>query len=383
MPSLDGLPSEILHLVAQFVGSDTLRNQAGILVLFKRWYVELNFSINYKDANHDWGSRWQVVQVVAFEDLTLSIEIIHRYLELPQDVQSFVCSCVKSLKIVVSEDERHHSKVSMVSPMMIDHRDLVTAGFFEDLDVRQQFWIHAHQSLFGFAPQLMAMPKLDSFSLMVFMGFDASRMLVDSCLIITFILLSSLPATISSLTIDNSGSRLSFEYERYQERIHFCSLLVNQRFTPYLRHLRIRSRLLCPDIFAFISSGQFVKLETLIINFSVEQQYLPWIPTTFQAQWCGGDSINSKTLHSILAEAAQEVTSRLPHLKILRINRHIPPSKKDLLRDPPPSTKLCSFNAFSGRYVVRAPNINWRKTDYIDDLEVEDSNGESSTDVSG
>lgn len=51
MPSLDGLPTEILHLIAQFVGSDTLRNQAGILVLFKRWYVELNFLVNYKDQS--------------------------------------------------------------------------------------------------------------------------------------------------------------------------------------------------------------------------------------------------------------------------------------------------------------------------------------------
>lgn len=277
---------------------------------------------------------------------------------------------------MVSEDGRHDSKVTIVSPMMIDRRNLEIAGFFEDLIARHQFWSDAHQSLFNFAPQLMAMPRLNTFSLMVFMAFDASRVLVDSCLIIMFILLSNLPATISSLTIDNSGSRLNFMYEHHRERIHFCSLLHNQLFTPHLRHLRIRSRLLCVDIFKFISCGQFAQLETLIINLSVEQEFLPWLRVGFQTQLCGGFFVNSPTLHSILAEASQHVPSRLPYLKTLRINRHIIPSQKERLSYPPPLTKLCSFNAFSGRIVIRPPNFNWRSPGYIDDLDVEDSSDE-------
>jgi len=96
----DALPAEVLFYIAKFLGSHYLRVRADRLLLFKDWFVSLtDASIDYR-ANKPFN-RFQVAQLVGFEDLTITIRSPQRFLEAPYSSHTLVQSCVRRLSIEV------------------------------------------------------------------------------------------------------------------------------------------------------------------------------------------------------------------------------------------------------------------------------------------
>jgi hypothetical protein len=95
-----GRPESAHVYIAKFLGSHYLRVRTDRLLLFKDWFVSLtDANIDYR-ANKPFN-RFQVAQLVAFEDLTITNRSPQRFLEAPYSAHTLVQSCVRRISIEV------------------------------------------------------------------------------------------------------------------------------------------------------------------------------------------------------------------------------------------------------------------------------------------
>ena len=272
---------------------------------------------------------------------------------------------------MVKEAEGNYSETPMMAGRMDDHETRSLSDVPQNIVTTDDWWIHVKESLVRFASQLKHMPRVKSFSLVLFVYFEASQVQENVLFTSISTLLCSLPTTLASLTIDNSGAPSSRTPEPRERRNHYCSLLLNKTFMPHLRHLCIRSRNICPEVFEAISSDQYTRLEFLIINLSLGRENIPWMSKVFYAHFCLGFQSNGKDLYSSLVDAAKAIVPRLPCLKMLRI-----------VRQDFPAEDFFSFDVICDRRVRLAPGIDWKTIDYInaDDDEYSSDGSEWSQD---
>ena len=278
---------------------------------------------------------------------------------------------VKRLELMVTEAAGNYSETPTMAERMNDHETRSLSDVPQNIVTTDDGWIHVKESLVRFASQLKHMPRMKSFSLVLFVYFEASQ--VQDNVLFTSIstLLCNLPTTLASLIIDNSGAPSSPTPEPRERRNHFCSLLLNKSFMPHLRHLCIRSRNICPEILEAISSDQYAQLEFLIINLSLGREDIPWMSKVFYARFCLGFQSNGKDLYSSLVDAAKAISPRLPCLKTLRI-----------VRQDFPAEDFFSFDVICDRRVRLSRGIDWKAIDYVnaDDDEYSSDGSESSQD---
>ena len=300
-------------------------------------------------------SRWRVARVIAYEDLDLTIKTIDRYLEASISSHSLVETSIRGLVIKASEADENRREVS-TTDIANEHETLSVTDFSQNIPSRDEWYVRVKESLTRFASQLRHMPRIESFSLVLFVCSEPSS--AQDSIYFTSIstLLFNLPTTLSSLTIDIGGTPSSPTPERQEGRNHLCSLLLNKGFMPFLRHLRIRTRNICPKIFQSIYSDQHSQLESLIINLSLMREDLPRMSKVFYAHFCLGFQPDGKDLYSHLVDAANEIVPRLPCLKTLKIIRHKYPSED-----------LASFDVLSDRDVILPPSVDWKAVDCVDD----------------
>ena len=234
------------------------------------------------------------------------------------------------------------------------------------------WWIGLKKSLVRFASRIQHMPRLKSFSLVSNVFYRPSQFQEDVLFTSMSTLLCSLPATVTSLTIDSSGAPPNpTPGPREKRRNHFCSLLLNKSLMPHLRHLCIRSRTICPEILEAISSDKFDRLESLIINLSLGRQDIPLSSKVFYAHLCPGFQSNGKDLYSSLIDAAKAIIPRLPCLKTLRI-----------VRQNFPAEDLFSFDVIQDRRAKLPLRADWKAIDHVngDDSEYSSDSSELSQD---
>ena len=206
---------------------------------------------------------------------------------------------------------------------------------------------------FTFKPQ--ASKELDKFQLDI-----------DFCALEAFskvyTLLEDLPRSLSRLTIDCfSGYGVSRDQTTEAECPSF--LLLNMGFISSLRHLHLRSRFICPEIFDTFCSSADSQLESLIVNTSlkVEQSFPPMNKVFFSKQCYRGYSWHdSGDLYTNLRDAANARLPQLTRIKILRILRH-----------KHPSDDVLSYDVLSDRTVILPKNANWEDADCHDDGEAD------------
>ena len=232
---------------------------------------------------------------------------------------------------------------------MNDHETRTLSEVLQNTLKTDDWWISVKESLVRLASQLKHMPRMKSFSLILFVYFEASLVQENVLFIAISTLLRSLPTTLASLTIDNGGAPSNPTPEPQERRNHFCSLLLNKTFMPHLRHLCIRSRNICPEILEAISSDQYPRLESLIINLSLGREDIPWISKVFYAHFCPGFQSNGKDLCSSLVNAAKAIVPRLPCIKTLRI-----------VRQNFPSEDFFSSDVICDRRVKLPPGVDWK-----------------------
>lgn len=135
-------------------------------------------------------------------------------------------------------------------------------------------------------------------------------------------LLKNLPRKLSRLTIDCCDYLVP--QSRQAEAECPSSLLLKKDPVPSLRHLRLRSRFICPKIFTIICSSGESELETLIINISlrVEQSSPPMNKVFFSEECYEGNLHGSGDLRTKLSHAANAKLPRLTRIKALRVLRH-------------------------------------------------------------
>lgn len=207
------------------------------------------------------------------------------------------------------------------------------------------------ETLASLASQLKRMHRMNGFTLRIFIflnmvpAYDAGLMpmMISS-------LLEDLPRSLSRLTIDCYNGYPMSQGQTIEAECP-SSLLLNKVFVPSLRHLRFRSRFICPKIFDPFCSSAESQLESLIINTSqrVEQSWPP-MDKVFFSEECHGDYIGrgSGDLCTKLKDAANAKLPQLTRIKVLRILRH-----------KHPSDDVLSYDVLSDRTVILPENADW------------------------
>ncbi len=169
-------------------------------------------------------------------------------------------------------------------------------------------------------------------------------------------LISSLPRSVTDLTIDNPGEapRVSAVYLGDSDKDYStCHLLCAKDFLPSLRHLRLRARVICPKVLEMNSSGQHPLLETVVLNLSLHEQGMN---VTHQARFCPGYKARKKGLHLHMMDAAEENAVQFPALRTLRI-----------LYPKLPTLQVASHDVVSNRNVVLPEHVHWEDVDWDDE----------------
>ena len=146
-------------------------------------------------------------------------------------------------------------------------------------------------------------------------------------------ILHHVPTTMTSLIIDNCGAPSARSNIPRTMGKHFCSLLIGQLVAPHLRHLRIRSRNICPEILKAIASNGITRLETLIISLNMDSETAKFMWESCFVGSCTDQIMPGTFLYWGLADAAKEVVPLLPTLKTLRIMCCTNPAKDFMLFD--------------------------------------------------
>ena len=212
------------------------------------------------------------------------------------------------------------------------------------------------ETLASLATQLKRMHRMNGFTLRIFVFLDMIPASYDTGLMPVIIssLLVYLPRSLSRLTIDCYNG---YPMSQGQTKEAECpsSLLLNKGFVPSLRHLRFRSRFICPKIFDPFCSSAESQLESLIINTSLRvEQSCPPMKKMFFPKQCHGEYIGGGRgdLCTKLKDAAKAKLPQLTRIKVLRILRH-----------KHPSDDVLSYDVLSDRTVILPENADWEDAD--------------------
>ncbi len=281
---------------------------------------------------------------MVYEELSLTFNKIQNYVEAPKSIKHLVKANNKRLTVSLTGhfETKEALNDGSITPQCVDR---------------------TMETLASLASYLKHMHRIHAFRLRVVILLD--QLLSENAGLIPMIvstLLEDLPRSLSRLTIDcYSGYRVSQGQTTEAE----CpsSLLLNKGFIPSLRHLRLRSRFICPKIFDPFCSSAESQLESLIVNTSlkVEQSFPPMNKVFFSKQCHREYSWHSSgDLYTELRDAANAKIPQLTRIKVLRILRH-----------KHPSDDVLSYDVLSDRTVILPKYANWEDAECHDDGEAD------------
>jgi hypothetical protein len=335
----DALPAEVLFCIAKFLGNHYLRVRTDRLLLFKDWFESLtDASIDYK-ANKQFN-RYQVAQLVAFEDLTITIRSLQRFLEAPYNAHTLVQSCVRRLSVEGIHLYGDDSQEGLQYPL--------------DDQISSQN-IECCQSLNCLATLIPEMASLHTFRLKILVDPLSSISEENRWNQTIITLISSLPKSVTHLVVDNPGQspRASLDSTGRADQGHLiCHLLCARNFLPSLRHLRLCIRIICPQVLKINSSNEHPLLEAMV-NLSLQEE---GVNVTDQAQYCTGYGPRKAGLYLDMLVMAEHAVLEFQALKTLRI-----------LHPRFPSLKIGSDDTVLKRLVVLPEDVPWDDVDWDDE----------------
>lgn len=165
------------------------------------------------------------------------------------------------------------------------------------------------------------------------------------------IVISSLPKMLTNLTIDLAGDLFSTWFS--SEDHHSCSLLLSRDHLPCLRHLRICTRTLCPEIFEQLSSKPQLHLTTLVIYLC-----LGCVDggLHYHTIHCTSSDSNFESFPQEMLDATKAAKSYLPSATTLRVIYHKLPFIQNI-----------SHDVVSERVVALPDSIAWTDVNWEDD----------------
>lgn len=281
---------------------------------------------------------------MAYEELSLTFNKVGKYLEAPESIKHLVKASNTNLTVELT-------------------------GHFERMEVLNDGPISAEcvfrvlETLGSLAYHLKGMHRIKAFRFRLHMSLDQKNVNATGLIpIMISTLLEELPRSLSRLTIDcYSDDRV---FQNYTAAVGCpVSLLLDKNVIPSLRHLRLRSRFICPKIFDPFCSSAESQLKSFIINTSLKvERSSPPMNKVFFSKQChreySGDG--SGELCTKLRDAAIAKLPQLPRIKVLRLLRH-----------KHPSDDVLSYDVLSDRSVILPENANWEDADCHDDGEAD------------
>ena len=281
---------------------------------------------------------------MAYKELCLTSNKIEKYLEAPERIKHLLKANNTALTVRIA------------GLFGSEENEALNDGF-----ITRECADRTVESLACLAHHLKGMNRMDTFRLQLFAFLYQVH--VDKA--------GPIPTIISTLLADMPRSliRLTLDcYSEYPITIHQLrgaecpsSFPLNKEFLPSLRHLRLRNRFICPEIFKTICSSGESQLETLIVNLSLKvEQSSPPMNTMFFSKQCHGKSLGhgSGDLRTSLSNTAIAMLPQLTHIKALRILQH-----------KLPSDDVISYDVLTGRTFLLPKLANWEEADCQNDGE--------------
>ncbi|PBP19883.1 hypothetical protein BUE80_DR009263 [Diplocarpon rosae] len=295
MVSLDILPAETLLTIAQYLGGAYLRGRVDRTLLFRNWH--------------------SVTQSVVWEDVGLSIGNLEGLLVAPNDIQKFIRSRVKHLLIsgscfVPPESEHRTDDYHITQSDRLEtcyKAKLRAQNIARNTELCRSFTL--------FSNSLPQMSKLKTFHLELFSG-SAIYTETDNMWTPTlWKLITSLPRTITNLTIDKFGQ--TSKYVAKGKNPHAVCHVLKQDVLPALKHLRLRSHCVCPELFDIARIGIHSNLETMALALNAND---PLLEIVHHTRCCTEPQQPSQRLYLQVLEAAEKaVPVCFPKLRTLSV----------------------------------------------------------------
>lgn len=293
---------------------------------------------------------------MAFEDLWISTHSIQRLLQAPNPSHTRQLGNVRKLHIDGSNfSERRidhvmeiaHDPQKTSADVRRAHVELVRRDIRSNSVPERN--IRMFDNLTAFAGYFPQMPQMHTFKLQIAMNYPMSN---DSGELWSKTLqkvVSALPQTLTSLTIDNPGEpRRSRFWGDGQTHHLLCHLNLGKDVLPLLQHLRVRVRTICPELFTKVDCPQHPHLKSIVLGLTLPMVRLRQLRRLAYSCSKTAPTIEPGSLQHQIIDAAKAAAINLPSLSTLRILHH-----------SFPCTDLISTSILSGRNVLLPENVAW------------------------
>jgi hypothetical protein len=325
--------------------------------------------------------RYQIAQIVAFEEIELSTDSLQRFLAAPRRSQLRVLETVKKLTV---EDDGYYdysARIHAATDSDYSVREFETENFHQH--AQTESWrmtalmgnsefldLQTCGSLVSFTGYLRHMVELKTFRFKVSMKSPVNEWIDQLHAPIIVSVFNALPKSITSLTIDNPWERSGFR-RRPDDYHQICCQVLSQDFLPSLRHLCLRLRSICPRVFEMNDHAAHPYLETLTVNLSLKDPVHQ--SEAEQSECCEEFGTIERTLFPELLDAAKNTVIRLPAIRTFRILRHVYP----ILR-------LTSYDILANKQALLPENARWDQIgDEFPDVPADDQSDVDLFDNSG
>ena len=345
------LPSELLALIAEYVGISELRKSVAYLLVAKRWYCavlpvylsHLPLSNLYLASHHDLErlppSDTALSKLIQAQVKRLSVRLVGHPSKRPSVNPWHDHSTPWSENVDL--DELDDDLLDGTKKLTNWHCDWTTVGPVKDTSrgdrwrwhqqqralhqwgMLHQWGISINRKMVDLAAILSGFQSLEEFSLEASSEEQGGKgprwdYLQDFTM---HSLISGLPLSLKNLTLDMCGSR-TITPQRSQNPIHLCPLIA-ERLRDF-QNVRLRLRCICPEVLDTSPLTPTVesRLETLVIKLS-----LPWFPdyhdgsneynTGYDVEPC---SVTRVPLYKTMFAAGADYANRYPGVSMLRIS---------------------------------------------------------------
>ncbi|KAL2074160.1 hypothetical protein VTL71DRAFT_7938 [Oculimacula yallundae] len=327
MPSFQSLPAEVLLMVAQILGSTYLRARTDRVLLCKAWY--------------------SITQSVAWEVVDLSIANFEKFLHAPITIHSFIRSRVKELSISGPYDDITSSPCQNGET---DAEETWRVAKLRNLLQARNKTLCTSLACFS-TNTLPNLHRIHSFSLGITSRSNIYTEVDNTWTSTIRNLITSLPRTITSLTIDKLGPISRFSTGARTPHAA-CKVVLLKDALPSLKHLRLRIHCICPSLFAIKTCGTNSNLETLVIGLD---SYSSQLNIVHHAYRCTQPQQPSQVLYDDMVEAGKKALEAgcFPGMKTARI-----------LKYDVQSLALYSFDMVNGRNIEVPDGVGWDDIDW-------------------
>ncbi|KAG4441074.1 hypothetical protein IFR05_003428 [Cadophora sp. M221] len=329
MLSFQTLPAEVLLMIAQYLGGAYLRAEVGRILLCRTWY--------------------SVTQSVAWEVVGFSINTFESFLQAPTTIQSFIHSRVKNLSISGPYDTNIPFQTQTTET---DTQETWRVAKLRSLLQARNTTLCTSLTSFS-TTTLPQMHKLHTFALNISSQSTIYTETDNTWTDTLRTLVTSLPHTLTSLTIDKLGPTSRFSAGA-QDPHAVCKIVLANNAIPSLRHLRLRLHSICPLLFAIKDIQIHASLETLVVALDACS---PQLGMVHHAHRCRQPQQSSQRLYDDMVDAAKIAVEAgcFPALKKARI-----------LRYDVEGLVFCSLDVVTGRMIEVPEGVEWGDVNWDD-----------------